>query len=238
MALNAVAIFDEDGYSRSVSMLRIANKRHSELRNNLKKKAVAFFQQQSKSNGQDERIEEMVLYGPHLKRAFLGRLPKTTNNEEIESKMSSSLLVGGSLRQEGSRSSVSSRARSLLSLARQLRSDSALLSGDNEGLSRNELLQQALLSTGNSGISSDVLDELNDAAFGGLHGSAEISLTRAIAGLQDRSQQRSSREAATSASGDDATRREDKKSSSTGECSRIYGQMREAERGKYFSVSS
>lgn len=235
VALNAVAIFDEDGYSRSLSMLRIANKRHSELRNSLKKKAFAFTQQQNKANGQDEHLEEMVLYGSHLKRAFLGRLPKTTSNEESESKLPSSPPVGDSLRQEGSRSLVSSRARSLLSFARQLRGDSAGLSGDYEGLSRSELLHQALLSTGSSGISNDLLDELHDTAFGGLHGSADASLARAIAGLQDRSQPRSSREAAASAPGDDTARKDDKKSSSSGESPRIYAQMREAEKGNYFS---
>lgn len=220
MALNAVAVIDEDGYQRSVSMLRIANKRHVELRNNLKKKLLAYSFQQGKINGQDEHIEEMALYGPHLKRALLGKLPKM--NDESESKVSSS-NSNASRQVDSSHSLTSSRARSLLSLARQLRNDSAGLGGDGDRLSRSELLQQALLSAGGSEISSDILDEINETVFG----SADHSLTRAIASLNDRNQQRTT-------AGEESARagvKEDKKSTTSGESSRIYSQMREAERG-------
>ena len=221
MALNAVAVIDEDGYQRSVSMLRIANKRHVELRNNLKKKLLAYSFQQGKINGQDEQIEEMAHYGPHLRRAFLGKLPKM--NDESESKVSSSNL-STSRQVVSNHSLTSSRARSLLSLARQLRNDSAGLVGDSDRISRSDLLQQALLSAGGgSEVSSDILDEINETVFG----SADHSLTRAVASLNDRNQQRTT-------TGEESARagtKEDKKSAAPGESSRIYSQMREAERG-------
>lgn len=235
MALNAVAILDEDGYRRSVSMLQIASRRHTELRNSLKKKILA--QDQRRGYGHAEHLEELALYGPQLRRAFLGRLPKLNDESEIRS--SSSLQLSGTARQgDPGRSLASSRARSLVSLVRQLRSDSAGLVGDSEGLSRSELLQQALLGAGNSGISNDVLEELNDSVFGGLPGAsaADLSLTRAIAGLQDRGRQRN----AGAASEEDAAKaaKDDKKLSPWTECSRIYAQMREAERGKQCTFDS
>lgn len=228
MALNAVAITDEDEYERSVSMLQIASKRHTDLRNSLKKKILAAAQQHSKSIGQDEHIEEMVLYGPHLRRALLGKLPKM--NDESE-KASSSQSSSSSRQGDPSRSASSNRARSLLSLARTLRNDSAGLGGVSDRLSRTELLQQVLLSTGSSGISSELLDELNELAFG----LTDHSLTRTIAGMPDRNPPRSSREVGAALGEDTArggsTTRDDKRSTSAGECSRIYAQMREAERG-------
>ena len=229
MALNAVAITNEGDYERSVSMLQIASKRHTDLRNSLKKKILVAAQQHSKSNGQDEHIEEMVLYGSHLRRALLGRLPKM--NDESESKISSFQSNAPSRQGDPGRSLPSNRARSLLSLARSLRNDGASLGGITDRLSRSELLQQVLLSTGNAGISSELLDELNESVFG----SADHSLTRAIASMQDRNHQRSSRdvEAALEEDNPRAVIRDEKRSTSpTGECSRIYAQMREAERGK------
>jgi hypothetical protein len=243
VALNAVAILDEDGYQRSISMLRIASKRHSELKNSLKKKMFVYSQQQSKLNGQDEHIEEMVLYGPHLKRALLGRLPKL-NDESGEAKAGSSSQSSGlSARQDASRSLAANRARSLISLARQLRADGSALGGDSDRLGRSELLiQQALLASasGSAGANGDVLDELNETVFGALTGgsAADHSLSRAIASLQERSQTRASRsEIGAGAGGEGTTRsgvKDDKKTTPFEECSRIYLQMREAERGKSF----
>ena len=61
-----------------MAMLRVANKRQSELRNTLKKKLMVGIQQQKKNRGdQMENLDEMVLYGPHLKRALLGGMPKS-----------------------------------------------------------------------------------------------------------------------------------------------------------------
>jgi hypothetical protein len=212
-------------------MLRLASKRHCELRNNLRKKVLVFSQQQNKANGQDEHLEEMVLYGSNLKRAFLGRLPKV--NDESESRGSNS-SSSANRQGDSNRTLASNRARSLLSLARQLRSDGAGLIGDADRLTRSELLQQALLSTGNAGISNDVLDELNETVFASLPGLSADSLSRARLSLQERDQSRTSREA-NALSGEEATRtsaKDDKKSTSIGECSRLYSQMREAERGK------
>eukprot|EP00804_Cyclotella_cryptica_P018056 CCRYP_008325-RE/>CCRYP_008325-RE protein AED:0.09 eAED:0.09 QI:596/0.96/0.92/1/1/0.92/26/363/4715 len=234
MALNAVAILDEDGYQRCISMLKIASKRHSELFNSLKKKMLVFSQEQSKLNGQDERIEEMVLYGPHLKRAFLGRLPKT--NDESDAKPVSSPQSSSVSNRQGdsNRSLVANRARSLISLARQFRAEGSALGGDSERLSRSEfLIQQALLNSGSAGA-SDVLDELSETVFGALAtgSSADNAFSRAIACLNERSPARTSRAEGGGGPAENAVReggKDAKKPSTTEECSRIYSQMREAE---------
>ena len=85
-------------------MLRIANKRQSDLRNSLKKKVTVVMQQQRKLRGdQIEHLDEMVLYGPHLKRAFLGGMPKSEGLDEDDDSYKKS---AGSSRTRGSSSSL------------------------------------------------------------------------------------------------------------------------------------
>ena len=85
-------------------MLRIANKRQADLRNSLKKKVMTIMQQQRKLRGdQEENLDEMLFYGPHLKRALLGGMPKLEGfDEDDESKKKSSR----SSRTRGSSSSL------------------------------------------------------------------------------------------------------------------------------------
>jgi hypothetical protein len=98
-----------------MTMLQIANKREADLRNSLKKKIMVAMQQQRKLRGdQIEDLDEMVLYGPHLKRALLGGMPKYEGfDEDDESNKKSS----GSSRARASStgleraSSASSRTR-------------------------------------------------------------------------------------------------------------------------------
>jgi hypothetical protein len=131
-------------------MLRVANKRQSEQMNSLKKKLMAGIQQQRKNRGdQLENLDEMILYGPHLKRALLGGMPKSDgfDDDDDSTKKSGSSRSKGSAASLSERvSSSSSRARDLLSLARSLRAEG----GDGFG-SRGDLLRQALLSAGGSG---------------------------------------------------------------------------------------
>ena len=87
-----------------MEMLRIANKRQADLRNSLKKKLTTIMQQQRKLRGdQVENLDEMVLYGTHLKRAFLGSMPKSEGFDEDED---SNKKPTGSSRTKGSVSSL------------------------------------------------------------------------------------------------------------------------------------
>ena len=65
-------------FQRSMAMLRVANKRLVELRDSLRKKLSVATHQQKKLRGDQifETLDEMVLYGPQLKRALLGGMPK------------------------------------------------------------------------------------------------------------------------------------------------------------------
>ncbi len=89
-------------FQKSMAMLRIANKRQADLRNSLKKKVMVIMQQQRKLQGdQIENLDEMVLYGPHLKRAFLGGMPKSEGFDEDDDSTKKS---SGSSRSRGSSS--------------------------------------------------------------------------------------------------------------------------------------
>ena len=97
-------------------MLRIANKRQADLRNSLKKKVMISMQQQRKIRGdQVENLDEMVLYGPHLKRALLGGMPKSEGFDEDEE----SSKKAGSPRSKSSSSNLSERASSTSNRARR-----------------------------------------------------------------------------------------------------------------------
>jgi len=65
-------------------MLRIANKRKVELRNSLRKNLSVATQQEMKLRGDQllESLDELALYGPQLKRALLGGIPKLEGMDE------------------------------------------------------------------------------------------------------------------------------------------------------------
>mmetsp|Transcript_5230 Transcript_5230/g.11836 ORF Transcript_5230/g.11836 Transcript_5230/m.11836 type:complete len:3618 (-) Transcript_5230:38-10891(-) len=246
IALNAIAILDEDGFQRSMAMLRIANKRQADLRNSLKKKVMVAMQQQRKLPGdQIENLDEMVLYGPHLKRAFLGGMPKSEgldeDDESNKKSAGSSRTRGPSSSLSERASSTSNRARSLLSLARSLRAEG----GDGFG-SRGDFLRQALLSAGSSsGFDSlEETDLLSALSATGATSSSSDPLSRIVANIHARARDegRSSRAATSGAGGGggggksdtSASRKDDKsKLSPSEERIRLYTQMREAERECY-----
>ncbi len=206
-------------------MLRVANKRQSELRNSLKKKLMVGIQQQRKNRGgQVENLDEMVLYGPHLKRALLGGMPKSEgidDDDDSNKKSGSSRSKGSSTSLSERASSSSSRARSLLSLARSLRAEG----GDGFG-SRGDLLRQVLLNAGGSGPSGLDSQEATDL----------LSALRANIRVRD---ERGTLATAGAGGGGDAgksdgTHKDDKtKLSPVEERNRLYLQLREAERECY-----
>lgn len=220
-------VFFVQSFQKSMAMLRVANKRQSELRNTLKKKLMVGIQQQKKNRGdQMENLDEMVLYGPHLKRALLGGMPKSEgidDDDDSNKKSGSSRSKGSSTSLSERASSSSSRARNLLSLARSLRAEG----GDGFG-SRGDFLRQALLSAGGSGPSG--LDSVE----------ATDLLSALSANIHARARDERGTQATTGSGGggdggkSDGSHKDDKtKLSPVEERNRLYLQMREAERECY-----
>ena len=102
------------------------------------------------------------------------------------------------------------------------------------------MLRQALLNAGNSSGTGDVLDDSDESLFGALGGE---SATDQLSRIVERSLARTAARAGGDGGGgnDDAagsTPKDDKsKTSPEEECSRLYSQMREAERGELMKVS-
>ena len=99
-----------------MAMLRVANKRLVELRDSLRKKLSVATHQQKKLRGDQifETLDEMVLYGPQLKRALLGGMPKLEGmdeEDETNKKSGSSRSKSSSLNAAERELSSSSRAR-------------------------------------------------------------------------------------------------------------------------------
>ena len=104
-------------FQRSMAMLRVANKRLVELRDSLRKKLSVATHQQKKLRGDEifETLDEMVLYGPQLKRALLGGMPKLEGMDEEDEKNKKS----GSSRSKSSSLNAAERALSSSSRARR-----------------------------------------------------------------------------------------------------------------------
>ncbi len=197
IAVNAVAIVDEEQFQTSMALLRVANKRKTDTT----KKLTALLQ---KHRNQDDDLNELSLYGPHLKRALTGSLPKSFVDDKPEVSTSSKPI----------RSSTSTNRSRLLSLARSLRQD-----GDSLGGSRGEFLRQALLGSSGPGGGDDYMDDALLNALGGGSGSSSDPLSRLVANIR-------------SGDGEDAAEKAEKKAklSPAEECRRLYMQKREAER--------
>lgn len=208
--MNAVAIVEEEQFQTSMAMLRIANKRQADTT----KKLNSLLQKHQKRHD-DENLSELSLYGPHLKRALTGSLPKSFVDDKPEA--SSSKPV---------RSSASSSRSRLLSIARSLRQG-----GEGLGDSRGEFLRQALLgSSGLGGGGDDYMDDALLNALGGGSGSSGDPLSRLVANIQNRSNQ-SGGGGRSSGEGGDKEKGENKtKQSPAEECRRLFMQKREAER--------
>uniref|UniRef100_A0A7S2EA45 GRF-type domain-containing protein n=1 Tax=Ditylum brightwellii TaxID=49249 RepID=A0A7S2EA45_9STRA len=198
VALNSIAIIDEEGVERAVSLLRIAHRRLAEARSNLKKKLLlgVSLRRKRSHNGDMEDLDELNKYGPAMKRAMLGELPKSGVKEhsdnsgggESSSKRSNSLPFFSTSRGSSSRLSVANKARSLLSLARQLRSESSGSGADNERSSRGDMLvRQALLNAG-SGGSIEFFDDSTDGDMFGIVNTSGMPdpLSRLVANIQAR----------------------------------------------------
>ena len=93
-----------------MAMLRIANKRQDDLRNQLKKKITSQSQQQRKKNNIVENLDEMTMYGAQLRRALLGGQPKSGGDDGTDNDPKPSNASSRSGR-VGAQTSSASRAR-------------------------------------------------------------------------------------------------------------------------------
>jgi len=210
IASNAVAITNEEDYERGVRLLRAAAKRQSDLRDHKLKKKLLVAAPARKKRAREADFDDLgwlSSHSPHMKRAMLGELPRMSSSgshhvtDSASRRKSSGHGATGAGAAGGSatdRASAASRARSLLSLARQLRDEASGRIGgggddtDGERLSRGDMLvRQALLggSTGSfemGGDDADILGLLGAASSeaGGL--GFEDPLSRLVADIQGR----------------------------------------------------
>jgi len=199
IALNAVAISNEEEFMRSMAMLRIANKRLSEIKNSLKKKILVSHPPFG-TNHYSEDHEGMILYGPCLKRSFLGGLPRNGSFDgDDECKLGNSSYSYGNIsraRDLSTRIFAANRARSLASLTRQMRSESITLGSDNNRLSRGDLIvRQAFQNVGGAFGSNgqDVSDDVDENVFSSLTSGSRDPLGRLVANMHARTRISSSR---------------------------------------------
>ena len=200
IASNAVSIIDDDDYERTGKLLRISSKRSVESRNDLRKKLLsALISKRKKSCDISEDLSAYSKYPSALRKSLLGEGSKcgvksTTKKRKISDRQS-----------ELTKISVAQKARSLLSLAQQLRNDSGRL---NEARSaRGDLLvRQAFMNAAGSGgldffddevsgmgeVERDIFSMLGGGGSSLLQSDAPGSLGRIVASLQSRGRGESS----------------------------------------------
>ena len=271
VASNAVAIVDEEGFDRAVKLLRISSRRQSDMRSALKKKlTMAASARRKRTRGVDfDDLDGLNKYSPPLKRALLGELPKSTGRGsgdgdsggggDSPGKRRSSGAPGGLSSRRGDQSSrmlAANKARSLLSLARQLCNDSSSGGLDSDRSSRGDLLvRQALLNAGAGSGSLEFFDEAEGDMFGIMNASGDSGvlnpdmpdpLSRLVANIQARVRSSGgagaddSRHSGGSGGGGGGSgdgdssgnggRRNDSPHAQTEECDKMHQQMREAEK--------
>lgn len=235
VASNAVAICNDEDFERAEKIQAAATAMHDELKNALREKIRG-----AKSPKKTKTKDDMdSAFTPALKRAFLG-LPPVGSKKESQS--GASLL--DRVEKQGSvvkyvarpqsthlsisRSSVAAdRTRSLLRLARQIRSESG--SSSDRRRSSDVIIRHL-----GRGLAIDSLDDENDL-IGLLEGSGALdpgeSLGRVVASVQAR------RRAETGTTGAAAAGESSKKVESPKQiledCERLHLLMREAERESY-----
>ena len=226
-AISAVAIQDESDLHNSIVTLHAKNKRYSEVKNTFKKYAsyentTAGSKRKRSSSGISDELDKCS--GP-LKRALLGELPKITIYKGGSDKKKDSKRSGAST----NRTSASTRARSLLSLARQLRGESSS-DGDVRSSLGDILVQQARLSSGARGSFpfDDAEDEMiiQNTSGGGrtIPFDMQDPLSRLVANIQARARGETSPQRA-SESGERRSKK-DNSSKAAEEGAKCYKQLR------------
>ena len=257
LATTAVAITNDNDLEQSIRYLRVSMKKMSESKSVLTKNVLKRISKCTRENRYD--FDSLSRYCSPLKRSLLGELPKISSKEQVNNNSSvgkKRRLNGASMAPSSSRSeplSAANKARSLLSLAHQLRTET---SDSDERPHRDILLQQALLnSSGNFDMidetDSDVLGLINGCGDGNvLHSEMPDPLSRLVANIQARVRGNSNRNSGRRSNANneghdnrtddvavsDATSEmKDTHTNVITECTQLYQQLKEAERD-YFEL--
>eukprot|EP00978_Attheya_sp_CCMP212_P004146 scaffold9012_cov54-Attheya_sp.AAC.4 len=197
LASNAVAITDEEGLDRTIRLLRASSRRLGEVRNTLRKKLlIVVASKRKRARGDWGTLESIVNSGPPPKRALLDEKCSNVDGRGDERGEGAGIDVSAKRRAQGSRKmSSANKARTLLSLARQLRSEASGSSGNDRTARMDLSLRQDLLN-GGGGSGFDYLDEGDSDIFGILNSRGEGSslnfesgpdpLSRLVANIQAR----------------------------------------------------
>jgi E3 ubiquitin-protein ligase UBR4 len=197
LASNAVAITDEEGLDRTIRLLRASSRRLGEARNTLRNKLlIVVASRRKRARGDWGTLDSIVNSGPPPKRALLDEKCSNVDGRGDERGEGAGIDVSAKRRAQGSRKmSSANKARTLLSLARQLRSE-ASGSNENDRTGRMDLSLRQDLLNGGGGSGFDYLDEGDSDIFGILNSRGEGSslnfesgpdpLSRLVANIQAR----------------------------------------------------
>jgi len=207
IATRAVAIVDDDGMENAIKMLQISNRKLRQNRGDLKiimKDASKNMKGKTQCTGDFDNTDEFINYPQPLKRALLGEFPisndkvidESSGETENSGKRSSVYLQSSSQKDASSRTNNSNKAKSFLSLARQLRGSSVLR---DEGSSRGDTLVRQALANATSGSSGnynfEIFDESENDMLGLINASSDSNimpfempdpLSRLVANIQAR----------------------------------------------------
>ena len=234
VATNAVAITNDQDYERALTVFGATTSLHEELRDALREKVRSVSSKKKSSGKQDDSDG---LFSPAMKRAFLGLPPLHDHGKDsivdiLEKPGSVVKFVArpDSSQLGGRTSTAADRTRSLLRLARQMRSDSA--SPDRRRSS------DVIIRHLGRGLAIDEEDDVMGLLEGNSVLDSSEPLSRVIANVQSRRRTDGSRtnaQAGQRAEGAPAT---SSKKSDTGkeildECQKLHLLVREAERETY-----
>ena len=192
MASSATAITNDSDYERAGKLLRLSSKRLVDSRNELRRKLLSKLVSKRKRN--DNKMEDMNAYAeypPLLRKSFFGEIFKL-NSEGKKRKSSTE-------QEETSKRTTQQRARSLLNLAHQLRSDTERIQ-ENRAVRGDLLVRQAFLNaTSASGleifeddiggigeVERDIFAMLGGGSSSLLQSDISGSLSRIVASIQSR----------------------------------------------------
>jgi E3 ubiquitin-protein ligase UBR4 len=236
VASNAIAITDDEDHNRGSSMLGAATSIHDELRNALRE-SISTLTVKKRSGAKKDETDSV--FNAAMKRAFLGLPPvhntsqARKNNLDLVEKAGSvvKFVARPSSSHSTSRGSNSiDRTRSLLRLARQIRSESG--ANSDRSRSSSDLIIRHL----GRGLAIDHMEDENDLIGllgGGASLNAEDSLSRVMARNRIGESGGSSGQGAQTGEDECSQKKEKTGKEAMEECQRLHMLMREAERESF-----
>jgi hypothetical protein len=235
---NAVAITNDSDFESATKVLTTTKAIHGELRDTLREKLRGASTRKKSGAKKDEPSTSR--FSPALQRAFLGLRPEqgpSGGQDDGESRLARVDQQGSVVKfvarpdstQSSSRSSTAAdRTRSLLRLARQIRSESNSASDRRRGPS------DVIIRHLGRGLAIDNLEDENDL-LGLLEGGSVLDssepLSRVIASVQSRRRAESGRSSGQGRRGTETSPRKNESGKEFfEECQRLHMLMREAER--------